>query len=113
VHIEVEPGVGDLHVPSLAIQTLAENAVKHGIAGSRSGGEVHITVRREPDGWLALEVANTGAPFAPRPGHGGQGLANTRARLELMYGSASGFHVGSSQDGTRVAFKVSGREVPD
>jgi LytS/YehU family sensor histidine kinase len=113
VRFDVEPGLDELHVPSLVLQTLAENAIKHGIAGARAGGEVHVTARRAPNGWLALEVANTGAPFAPRPGHDGHGLANTMARLELMYGAASGFRVASGPEGTRVAFSVSGREVAE
>jgi signal transduction histidine kinase len=111
VRFEVEPGLHELRVPSLVLQTLAENAVKHGIAGARAGGEVRIAARGTKEGWVALEVANTGAPYAPRPDHDGQGLANTRARLELMYGSASGFTVTSGPEGTRVAFAVSGREV--
>jgi len=69
-------------VPPLLLQPLVENAIKHGIAPSREGGELRIFLRTEGSGFC-LGVANTGAPFeAGRPE--GIGLRNLRERLSLL-----------------------------
>jgi sensor histidine kinase YesM len=91
------------------LQTLAENAVKHGIAKSRAGGAVTVRARLRDDGWLELAVANTGAPFVRS--RGGTGLANTMERLRLMYGPASALAIASEDGTTVVRFAVSGLAV--
>jgi len=69
-------------VPPLMLQPLVENAIKHGIAPSRDGGDLRIFLRTEGSGFC-LGVANTGAPFeAGRPE--GIGLGNLRERLSLL-----------------------------
>jgi sensor histidine kinase YesM len=87
---EVEPGLGDVIVPSTCLLTLAENAIKHGIGPQVEGGE--ICVRAGPDadepGLLRLEVADTGAGMGSGSGSG-TGLATLRARLASAYGSAA------------------------
>jgi LytS/YehU family sensor histidine kinase len=70
-------------VPPLSVQSLVENAVKHGIAACERGGEVTILARREVDR-VRLRVTNPG-----RIGTRGDtriGLANARERLRLIYG---------------------------
>jgi hypothetical protein len=111
--IEVPDELLSLHVPSLMLQTLAENAVKHGIAKARAGGEVRIGGRRLEDGELELEIANTGAPFATRASdQSGTGLENTRARLNLMYGGAGRLSISSDPErGTLVRCVVSGDTI--
>jgi signal transduction histidine kinase len=105
------------HVPSLLLQTLAENAVKHGIAKARGGGEVRICARRRDAGMIELEVSNTGAPFEPERERDhdaapATGLSNTRARLQLMYGSAAELSIVSDPElGTRVRLVVSGAKL--
>jgi len=69
-------------VPPLMLQPLVENAIKHGIAPCREGGELRISLRAEGSGFC-LGVANTGVPFeAGRPE--GIGLGNLRERLSLL-----------------------------
>lgn len=109
--IGVSDELSELHVPSLMLQTLAENAVKHGICKARRGGTIRIEARRAADGWLELEVANTGAPYAQARRNAGTGLANTAARLELMYGARSRFVIASEGGETRASFAVSGEAV--
>ncbi len=92
------PGERNLLVPSLVIQTLVENAVKHGIAGSVEGGFVHLTVRRESAG-LRVEVVNSGSPLAAAPRSGGTGVRNTEERLGLLFGAAHGFQLARNPDG--------------
>lgn len=66
----------------MLLQPLVENAIKHGIAPSRTGGVLRIGLRGEP-GRIVLRVANTGQPLeADRPE--GTGLGNLRQRLDLL-----------------------------
>lgn len=96
-------------VPGLLLQTLVENALKHGIEPCREGGVVSVVIRENP-GRVPLaycaEVINTGAPFVERSG--GTGLENTRRRLNLVDGSAHGLTIGTSEQGTVVRFHFSG-----
>jgi signal transduction histidine kinase len=100
----------ELHVPSLIVQTLVENAIKHGIAPSVEGGHVEVEIEEAPGGLRRISVANTGAPYAD--GGTGTGLENTRARLDLLYGDRHGFAVGADAAGRTVAsFCVTGERL--
>jgi LytS/YehU family sensor histidine kinase len=75
-------------IPSLMLQPLVENAVKHGIAKRAQGGVVRITASRNDDE-LRLSVYNDG-PLLGEDGQAildGIGLANLRTRLSLLYGN--------------------------
>jgi sensor histidine kinase YesM len=88
VDFEVDPEVLDALVPTLILQPLVENAVRHGVARLSGPGRVGVRAARQ-DGKLILQVADTGAGF--QAGNGGTrlgvGLSNTRARLEQLYGA--------------------------
>jgi two-component system LytT family sensor kinase len=76
-----------LLVPNLILQPLVENAVRHSIAPRASGGRIEIRARSEK-GILVVDVLDDG-PGAPAESYReGVGLANTRARLQQLYGSA-------------------------
>jgi len=88
--IDVAPGVGKAAVPVLLLQPLAENAVQHGLAGSRNGGRVEVAVAREGD-TLRIRMWNSG-----RLGEGreaGIGLANIAARLRELHGDRQGLEL--------------------
>lgn len=93
VRFDVAPDTMAAAVPSMVLQPLVENAVKHGIAKRRAGGRIEVRARRLDD-TLELSVRDDGPGFgAPQPGGRiGVGLANTRARLEQLYGS-TGFEM--------------------
>jgi two-component sensor histidine kinase len=76
-------------VPSLILQPLVENAVKHGIAKHLPGGEVAISASQR-NGKLTLTVWNDGPGLAAdwRIERSGIGLANVRTRLQSLYGAA-------------------------
>lgn len=72
-----------LEVPPLCIQPLVENAVKHGIAPSETGGLLRISASRDRD-HLNVRIANSGSPLSPA--NAGTGLGNLQARLDLLEG---------------------------
>jgi two-component system LytT family sensor kinase len=77
----------DALVPSMLLQPLVENAVRHGVAPLIEGGDVYITSRRH-DGYLHLTVRNSGPAYQPqyqRDAASGIGLRNTAERLETLY----------------------------
>jgi LytS/YehU family sensor histidine kinase len=91
-----------LSVPSLIVQPLVENAVKHGIAGAREGGTVAVKATVDRD--LRIIVRNTGAPLGTRHGSGpGVGLENVTRRLEHYYGVDASLTVSQDADGATVA----------
>ena len=69
----------------MILQTLVENAVKHGISVLPGGGLVRLDARVR-DGRLEVVVINTGK-FKPSVDNGGFGLLNAAERLRLLYGN--------------------------
>jgi sensor histidine kinase YesM len=90
----IEPAVVATPVPSLILQPLVENAIRHGIAVSPRGGRLEITAARADD-HLRLEVRDNGPGLGGSEGKPGNGIGieNTRARLERFYGSRASFQL--------------------
>ncbi len=76
-------------VPSLILQPMVENAVKHGIAKRAQGGAIRIAASR-CDGVLTLSVCNDGPslPVGWEMARSGIGMSNVRTRLQSLYGDA-------------------------
>jgi LytS/YehU family sensor histidine kinase len=89
VNIEIPAELLPALVPSLMLQPLVENAIKHGIAKRALGGCIHITASLTK-GNLNLTICNDGPPLRPdwETSSRGIGLANLRSRMQLLYGSA-------------------------
>lgn len=78
-------------VPSLILQPIVENAVKHGIAKHAQGGTIRIAASLD-QGKIALTVSNDGPPLLPIEGSSsGIGNLNVRTRLKNLYGDAFEF----------------------
>jgi signal transduction histidine kinase len=109
---DVNPDFYHIAVPSLILQTLVENAIKHGISPKQEGGEIELSVTHTPDDMYEICIANTGQLYQPAKNkeHGkkelGTGLQNTKNRLDLFYGSSHGFRIYSDGKKTYVIFKV-------
>ncbi len=105
--LSVDIGVpGELRsalVPSLILQPLIENAVKHGVANNPEPAEIKLKAASEGD-WLILEVSDDGFAAGGKPRSGtGIGLANVHERLVRRFGDCCTFEAGrQDQRGYRV-----------
>ena len=86
--IDVGPGLDTVRIPPMALQTLVENAVKHGVEARPEGSDIRIHARRQDDGAAVIEVANAGA-IQTVSGSTRTGLANARQRLALALGEGA------------------------
>jgi signal transduction histidine kinase len=84
VHWSIAPNANQVPVPPMLLQTLVENALKHGISRRPQGGEIFIQALVR-DSQLQLEVLNSGE-LSKQPSDVGIGLRNARSRLQLLYG---------------------------
>lgn len=100
VWMDVEPGTQEARVPSLILQPIVENAIKHGVARSSSAGKIEIEAARE-NGTLRLTVRDDGPGIdvSESKVEEGVGLANTRERLRQMYGSSSELSLRNRENG--------------
>jgi LytS/YehU family sensor histidine kinase len=89
VHMDVPPDLLGVYVPSLALQPLVENAIKHGISVDSAAGRLEIAAQRH-NGTVRLCVRDDGP--GPAPGarlQFGVGLTNVQSRLKQLYGDES------------------------
>jgi len=106
VRMEVAPELMEARVPTLILQPLVENAIRHGISKSSAAGLVEIGAWRE-NGSLLLSVRDDGPGLSAEGGREGVGLANTRARLARMYGDQQGLEMENAEGGgTRVTLRL-------
>jgi two-component system LytT family sensor kinase len=110
VRKEIRPETLDVIVPSMILQPLVENSIKHGL--SRKLGPGTITIRSHRDnGRAVIEVEDDGMGFVldrlNEPMSSGIGLANVRERLRVIYGAAYQLRLESEPGkGTRAQIEV-------
>jgi two-component system LytT family sensor kinase len=101
VDIAVDDDVLDAMVPTLILQPLVENSVKHGVEKRTEGGRIVVEGTRDGDS-LVLRVRDDGGAAAAdtltAPTGRGVGVRNTRARLQQFYGSAQRFTLARDGD---------------
>ncbi len=107
--LEVQPGAGQRLLPTLSLQPLIENAVRHGVTSRSQGGTVKLRVETCERGHQ-VTIEDNGQGFDPsnmRPAGNGVGLANVRERLLGMYGEACEWKLRSGiGQGTTISFRL-------
>jgi len=105
--IEVPDGLLSAEFPPMMIQSLVENAIKHGLEPKAEGGEILIKAEIV-HGKLNIVVADTGLGFGKAATAGtGVGLANIRERLALLYGPRATLTVAeNAPTGTKITIAV-------
>ncbi|MGH9588223.1 MAG: sensor histidine kinase [Acidobacteriaceae bacterium] len=117
---EIDPETLDLPVPSMLLQPLIENSIKHGLEPRISGGTITVRSRIEA-GRMVIEVEDDGVGIAPGRSRSsgvltgtGIGMKNVRERLEVLFGGAAEFDVTSRPGrGTKVTVGIPVREWPE
>ncbi len=97
--LDLPPELAQQQVPTLLLQPLVENSIKHGLEPKVEGGRVTVTARRDGN-TLTLRVADTGVGTANASAKvGGFGLTQVRERLATLYGAAAAleFEAGEGQ----------------
>ena len=82
---QVDPSLGQIDVPRLSVQTLAENSVKYAVSPRREGGSIIVSVERHGGDAISISVADDGPGFDGTPIEG-HGLALVRDRLRTEIG---------------------------
>ncbi len=105
ISVEATPHALERPLPAFAVQTLVENAVKHGVERRRGGGSVRVEARVDDAGALVIAVTDTGVGIPALFGGDaadfhGVGLGNVAARLRGLYGAAGGLRISSTPNGT-------------
>jgi hypothetical protein len=92
VQVDVPEALRATPLPPMMLQTLVENAIKHGLEPRTGGGTVWIRARNSDDG-VAITVADDGDGFNAGTGGTGIGLKNVRERLQLRHGERAALAV--------------------
>jgi LytS/YehU family sensor histidine kinase len=93
VEVEVPEELRAVPLPPMMLQTLVENAIKHGLEPRTTGGSIWIRARRSDDDCVAVTVADDGDGFNAKTAGTGIGLKNVRERLRLVHGSNAALSV--------------------
>jgi two-component system LytT family sensor kinase len=107
---DVDPDTLDMLVPSMLLQPLVENCIKHGLSSKVEGGSIRLRTRRTDDR-LHLVVEDDGVGMTEasleRLLHQGIGVSNVHERLKVLFGRDYRMHVDSRPGaGTRVEIEV-------
>ena len=97
-HVDIDRDTRELLIPTMLLQPLVENAIRHGVEPREGKGSVHVTIRREY-GSVRISIADSGRGFTlgldGRPTREGIGIANTRERLDHIYGTGASLQLGN------------------
>lgn len=96
--IEIAPSVLEARVPHLFLQPIVENAIRHGIAPQKKMGMIAVSANRN-NGVLQVRIEDNGPGLKSDGEKDGVGLANTRARLQQLYGAEYRLELRNREEG--------------
>ena len=97
-------------VPSMLLQPMVENSIKHGLAPRLEGGQIHLRARNV-NGRLLIEIEDNGMGISPERlaevYGGGIGITNVHERLRLLYGDQFKMNIRSKEgEGTQIHIEI-------
>ena len=100
VEYHIEEAAYSYKIPPMMLQTIVENAIKHGISNLVKGGLIEIKCREGLEDELYIQVKNSGhyeaQSASKRKEEEGHGIDNTQQRLALLYGDKASFRIFNS-----------------
>lgn len=96
--IKLDESSSKYKIPPMLLQTLVENAIKHGISKLTEGGIVDITTKQLENQKLQIEIINTGNYNPAENPQSGYGLANTKNRLAFVFADDASFSIVNEND---------------
>ncbi len=107
---EIDEDALESFVPSMLLQPMVENSIKHGLAPRLEGGQIHLRARNR-DGRLLIEIEDNGMGITPERlaevYGGGIGISNVHERLRLLYGDQFKMDIRSREgDGTQIHIEI-------
>jgi two-component system LytT family sensor kinase len=116
VYLDIAPETLDAQVPTLLLQPIVENAIRHGISKLTAGGTIWVTASKDGS-HLRLRVIDNGPGLMTThdvPSKSGFGLRTTRERLETMYRGEESFEIHrATPGGVEVRVTIPFRTEPD
>ena len=110
IHKQIDEHTLDAFVPSMFLQPIVENALKHGLAAKLGGGELTISTATQ-DGRLVITIEDNGVGI-PKERMGqvfeeGIGISNVHERLRVLYGADFQMDISSREgEGTRIRIEI-------
>lgn len=102
----IDPQTLSYRVPTMILQTLVENSIKHGISMQESGGEIHINTSLN-NNWLTIQVLNTGSISHTMHEHSlGFGLQASQKRLEHLFGPKATITISQQQQYVNASIQI-------
>lgn len=100
VHIDTDPHALQYYVPPFSVQSLVENAIKHGIDKRKDGGLIALTIKNGGD-FIDICIQNPGS--LDHGQNGGIGLKNLQERLQLQFEGKASFSIKENEPGNILA----------
>ena len=107
---EIDEETLDAFIPSMLLQPMIENAIKHGLAPRLEGGQIHLRAHRR-DGRLLIDIEDNGVGIPAKRLRGvfggGIGISNVHERLSLLYGDQFRMDIRSQEgEGTQIHIEI-------
>lgn len=106
--IEVNPDLLSFHIPPLILQSMVENAIKHGISNRKHGGIVQIKITQLQE-TMKISVINSGSLVQKT--ETGIGLDNIRFRLDAFFGNAARFDLYENEDNVNAIIEIDVKNI--
>ena len=99
--------VKNVKIPPMMLQTLVENAIKHGTAKRKEGGKINILIEEDTPGQIKITITNPGEFIEPSTTENTKfGLENTKQRLKLIFGDKASLKITSGNNTVKVMLYI-------